>query len=107
MHPETLAHTRDRYRHRTRRLHGQSKGVADGGEETISTADRRLARELLLVERRARLRLGAERSLRESVTRRGPPEVDAPGIIASAASLPGGRWMAGRPRRAARPARRL
>src|SRR3989449_3764826 len=43
MHPETLAHTRDRYRHRTRRLHGQSKGVADGGEETISTADRRLA----------------------------------------------------------------
>src|SRR5256884_2309196 len=52
MHPETLAHTRDRYRHRARRLHGQAKGVMDGPLEAKSEAHLRLARELLAAERR-------------------------------------------------------
>src|SRR3989442_7307721 len=60
MHPETLAHTRDRYHHRARRYRGQADGVADGGEETISAADRRLVQELLTVERRVLFRLRGE-----------------------------------------------
>ena len=76
MHPETLAHTRDRYRHRTRRLHGQAKGVADGGEETISVADRRLARELLVVERRELLRLRDDGTISDAVMRRVQREID-------------------------------
>src|SRR6059036_2877570 len=76
MHPETLVHTRDRYRHRTRRLHGQAKGVADGGEETISVADRRLARELLVVERRELLRLRDDGTVSDAVMRRVQREID-------------------------------
>ena len=76
MHPETLAHTRDRYRHLARRLHGQAKGVADGGEETISVADRRLARELLAVERRELLRLRDEGAINDAVMRRVQRELD-------------------------------
>src|SRR5256884_96686 len=68
MHPETLAHTRDRYRHRARRLHGQAKGVADGGEEAISAADRRLARELLVAERRELLRMRDQGALNDAGT---------------------------------------
>src|SRR5881275_1562897 len=76
MHPETLAHTRDRYRHRTRRLHGQADGVADGGEETISAADRRLVQELLTVERRELLRLRDEGTIGDAVMRRVQRELD-------------------------------
>ena len=76
MHPETLAHTRDRYRHRTRRLRGQADGVANGGEETISAADRRLARELLTVERRELLRLRDEGAISDGVMRRVQREID-------------------------------
>ena len=76
MHPETLAHTRDRYRHRTRRLRDQANGVAAGGEETISAADRRLARELLTVERRELLRLRDEGAISDGVMRRVQREID-------------------------------
>lgn len=76
MHPETLAHTRDRYRHRNRRLRGRAGGVADGGEETISAADRRLARELLAVERRELLRLRDEGAISDVVMRRVQYELD-------------------------------
>jgi len=76
MHPETLAHTRDRYRHRARRLHGQAKGVADGGEEAISAADRRLARELLVAERRELLRMRDEGAINDAVMRRVQRDLD-------------------------------
>src|SRR5438552_1493722 len=76
MHPETLAHTRDRYRHRARRLHGQAKGVADGGEEAISAADRRLARELLVAERRELLRMRDEGVINDVVMRRVQRDLD-------------------------------
>src|SRR5205807_2837347 len=70
MHPETLAHTRDRYHHRARRYRGQADGVADGGEETISAADRRLVQELLTVERRELIRLRDVRVISDAVMRR-------------------------------------
>src|SRR5437870_2230915 len=76
MHPETLAHTRDRYRHRARRLHGQAKGVADGGEKAISAADRRLARELLVAERRELLRMRDEGVINDVVIRRVQRDID-------------------------------
>ena len=76
MHPETLAHTRDRYRHRSRRFRGQSDGVADGGEETISAADRRLVQELLTVERRELLRLRDEGAISDAVMRRVQRDLD-------------------------------
>src|SRR3989442_14058686 len=71
MHPETLAHTRDRYHHRARRYRGQADGVADGGEETISAADRRLVQELLTVERRELIRLRGGGAISEARMRRG------------------------------------
>src|SRR2546428_11224660 len=97
MHPETLAHTRDRYRHRTRRLHGQAKGVADGGEETISTADRRLARELLLVERRGLLPPRGDGTLHDAALPRGERGGDLPEVLLGDARLraPGGRGRCG------------
>jgi CPA1 family monovalent cation:H+ antiporter len=76
MHPESLAHTRDRYRHRARRLHAQARGSADGGEEAISAADRRLARDLLQVERRQLLRLRDEGAISDAVMRRVQHELD-------------------------------
>jgi CPA1 family monovalent cation:H+ antiporter len=76
MHPETLAHTRDRYRHRARRLRGHATGVADGPEETISTADRRLGRELIAVERRELLRLRDAGAISDAVMRRVQRELD-------------------------------
>src|SRR5438105_7364142 len=60
MNPDALSHTRDRYRNRTRHLHGHAKGVLDGPLEAKSEAHMRLARELLAVERRELLRLRDE-----------------------------------------------
>src|SRR5204862_61278 len=57
MHPDALSHTRDRYRLRTRHLHGHADGVLDGPIEAKSIAQLRLARELLAVERRQLIRL--------------------------------------------------
>src|SRR5438132_3464616 len=57
MHPDALSHTRDRYRLRTRHLHGHADGVVDGPIEAKSIAQLRLARELLAVERRQLIRL--------------------------------------------------
>jgi monovalent cation/hydrogen antiporter len=76
MHPETLAHTRDRYRHRARRLRGHATGVLDGHEENISAADRRLARELLAVEREELLRLRDSGAISDAVMRRVQRELD-------------------------------
>ncbi|PYO13920.1 MAG: Na+/H+ antiporter [Gemmatimonadetes bacterium] len=76
MHPETLAHTRDRYHHRARRYRGQADGVADGGEETISAADRRLVQELLTVERRELIRLRDEGAISDAVMRRVQRDLD-------------------------------
>src|SRR5947199_192535 len=76
MHPETLALMRDRYGHRPRRFRGQSDGVADGGEETISAADRRLVQELLTVERRELLRLRDEGAISDAVMRRVQRDLD-------------------------------
>jgi len=76
MHPETLAHTRDRYHHRARRYRGQADGVADGGEETISAADRRLVQELLTVERRELIRLRDGGAISDAVMRRVQRDLD-------------------------------
>lgn len=76
MHPETLAHTRDRYRHRARRLQGHATGVMDGHEEKISAADRRLARELLVVEREELLRLRDSGAISDALMRRVQRELD-------------------------------
>ncbi len=76
MHPETLAHTRDRYHHRARRYRGQADGVAEGGEETISAADRRLVQELLTVERRELIRLRDEGAISDAVMRRVQRDLD-------------------------------
>jgi len=76
MHPETLAHMRDRYHHRARRYRGQADGVADGGEETISAADRRLVQELLTVERRELIRLRDGGAISDAVMRRVQRDLD-------------------------------
>jgi hypothetical protein len=76
MHPESLIHTRDRYHHRTRRFRGHAHGAADYQEEAISVADRRLARELLAVERRELLRLRDEGTISDGVMRRVQRELD-------------------------------
>ncbi len=76
MHPETLAHTRDRYHHRAQRLRGHVAGVVDGHEENISAADRRLARELLVVEREELLRLRDSGAISDAVMRRVQRELD-------------------------------
>jgi monovalent cation/hydrogen antiporter len=76
MHPETLSHTRDRYHHRTRRFQGNAQGTADHQEEAILAADRRLARELLLVERRELVRLRDDGAISDGVMRRVQRELD-------------------------------
>jgi CPA1 family monovalent cation:H+ antiporter len=76
MHPEALAHTRDRYHHRARRLRGHATGEVDGHEEHISAADRRLARELLAVEREELLRLRDTGAISDAVMRRVQRELD-------------------------------
>ena len=84
LHPETLAHTEDRYRHRTRRLRGQADGVVNSGEETISTADRRLLLELLIVERRALIRLRDRGAISDAVMRRVQREIDLEELLLGA-----------------------
>src|SRR5205809_4184677 len=76
MHPETLAHTRDRYRHRTRRRHGHADGVLDGPIEAKSIAQLRLARELLAVERRQLIRLRDNGAIGDAVMRRIQRDLD-------------------------------
>jgi monovalent cation/hydrogen antiporter len=76
MHPESLHHTRDRYHHRTQRFRGHTQGAADGEEEAILAADRRLARELLAVERRELMRLRDEGAISDGVMRRVQRELD-------------------------------
>jgi CPA1 family monovalent cation:H+ antiporter len=76
MHPEALAHTRDRYRYRARHLQGHANGVVDGPVEAKSVAHTRLARELLAVERRELLRLRDEGAIGDAVMRRVQRELD-------------------------------
>jgi CPA1 family monovalent cation:H+ antiporter len=76
MHPETLSHTRDRYHHRTRRFQRNAQGAADHQEEAILAADRRLARELLLVERRELVKLRDDGAISDGVMRRVQRELD-------------------------------
>ncbi|OLD72822.1 MAG: Na+/H+ antiporter [Chloroflexi bacterium 13_1_20CM_66_33] len=76
MNADALSHTRDRYRNRTRHLHGHAKGVLDGPLEAKSEAHMRLARELLAVERRELLRLRDEGAIGDAVMRRVQRELD-------------------------------
>ena len=76
LHPEILAHTRDRYHHRAHHLRGHATGVVAGHEEKISAADRRLARELLAVEREELLRLRDSGAISDAVMRRVQRELD-------------------------------
>src|SRR5207245_2009156 len=55
MHPETLAHTRDRYHHRTRRVQGEDVTEREGG-----TAPQQLLGQLLLARRHAQREPGDE-----------------------------------------------
>ena len=76
MHPDALSHTRDRYRLRTRHLHGHADGVVDGPIEAKSIAQLRLARELLAVERRQLIRLRDNAAIGDAVMRRIQRELD-------------------------------
>jgi CPA1 family monovalent cation:H+ antiporter len=76
MHPDALAHNRDRYRHRTRHLHGHADGVVDSPIEAKSIAHVRLARELLTVERQELLRLRDNGAISDAVMRRVQRELD-------------------------------
>src|SRR5438105_2828147 len=76
MHPDALSHTCDRYRLRTRHLHGHADGVVDGPIEAKSIAQLRLARELLAVERRQLIRLRDNGAIGDAVMRRIQRELD-------------------------------
>jgi len=76
MHPDALSHTRDRYRLRTRHLHGHADGVLDGPIEAKSIAQLRLARELLAVERRQLIRLRDNGAIGDAVMRRIQRDLD-------------------------------
>jgi len=76
MHPDALAHTRDRYRYRARHLRGHADGTLDGPLEAKSEAHTRLARELLAAERRELLRLRDEGTIGDAVMRRVQRELD-------------------------------
>jgi len=76
VHPETLAHTRDRYDHVARRVRGRSDGSVDGSEETISAADRRLLRDLIAVQRTELMRTRDEGAISDAVMRRVQRELD-------------------------------
>jgi CPA1 family monovalent cation:H+ antiporter len=76
MDADALSHTRDRYRHRTRHLRGHADGVLEDRVEAKSSANLRLARELLAVERRELLRLRDEGAISDAVMRRVQRELD-------------------------------
>ncbi len=76
MHPDALSHTRDRYRLRTRHLHGHADGVLDSPIEAKSIAQVRLARELLAAERQQLLRLRDNGAISDAVMRRVQRELD-------------------------------
>jgi CPA1 family monovalent cation:H+ antiporter len=76
MHPDALAHTRDRYRYRARHLQGHADGMTDAPVEAKSAAQMRLARELLTAERRELLRLRDEGTIGDAVMRRVQRELD-------------------------------
>src|ERR1041384_1897503 len=76
MHPDALAHTRDRYRHRTSHLRGHADGVLDSPIEAKSIAHLRLARELLAAERTELLRLRDNGAISDEVMRRVQRELD-------------------------------
>jgi len=76
MHPDALSHSRDRYRLRTRHLHGHADGVLDGPIEAKSIAQLRLARELLAVERRQLIRLRDNGAIGDAVMRRIQRDLD-------------------------------
>src|SRR5437867_7904079 len=76
MHPDALSHTRDRYRLRTRHLHGHADGVLDTPIEAKSIAQVRLARELLAVERQQLIRLRDNGAISDAVMRRVQSELD-------------------------------
>src|SRR3989441_1468674 len=76
MHPDALSHNRDRYRQRTRHLHGHADGVVDSPIEAKSIAHVRLARELLAVERQELLRLRDNGAISDAVMRRVQRELD-------------------------------
>jgi CPA1 family monovalent cation:H+ antiporter len=76
MNPDTLSHTRDRYRLRSRHLHGHADGVLESPIEAKSIAQQRLARELLAVERRELLRLRDAGAIGDTVMRRIQRELD-------------------------------
>lgn len=76
MHPDALAHTRERYRYRARHLRGHADGVVDDRVETKSVAHQRLARELLAAERRELLRVRDEGGISDAVMRRVQRELD-------------------------------
>jgi CPA1 family monovalent cation:H+ antiporter len=83
MHPETLAHTRDRFDHIARRVRGRADGVVDGVEETISATDRRLLRDLIAVQRRELLRTRDEGTISDAVMRRVQRELDLQELLLS------------------------
>jgi CPA1 family monovalent cation:H+ antiporter len=76
MHPDALAHTRERYRYRARHLRSHAAGTVDGPLEAKSEAHLRLARELLQAERRELLRLRDEGTIGDAVMRRVQRELD-------------------------------
>jgi len=76
MHPDALAHTRERYRYRARHLQTHAAGAVDGPQEAKSEAHTRLARELLAAERRELLRLRDEGTIGDVVMRRVQRELD-------------------------------
>jgi CPA1 family monovalent cation:H+ antiporter len=76
MHPDALAHTRDRYRHRTRHWQGHATGVVDGPLEAKTAALERLTRELLGAERRELLKLRNRGAISETVMRRIQRDLD-------------------------------
>src|SRR6266699_3724289 len=76
MHPDARSHSRDRYRLRTRHLHGHADGVLDGPIEAKSIAQLRLARELLAVERRQLIRLRDNGAIGDAVMRRIQRDLD-------------------------------
>lgn len=76
MHPDALAHTRDRYRYRARHLRDHANGALDGPVEAKSAANLRLARELLVAERRELVRLRDEGAIGDAVMRRVQRELD-------------------------------
>jgi CPA1 family monovalent cation:H+ antiporter len=76
MHADALALTRDRYRYRARHLQGHASGALENPVEIKSAAQQRLAREVLVVERRELLRLRDDGAISDAVMRRIQRELD-------------------------------